>query len=468
MTWVNLASKTLGLSLLLPLILTSYNETDIILWYVFATLFSVGLLFDLGFTPTFIRFFSYAKVGASVSNLLMIQDISKLPKRLESLNAETFREVLILTNRNYFYLGIVCFVSLLLAGTASVKAPITNSSSPLESWVAWFVLILSTSCIIYGNKYVAVLHGLHKIAESQRVMALSSVLATVLSSILILAGAELYIVIIAYNLVSASSVLFNWHLTNLLLKANKLLPEGDEATIGPNDKLSKLIFGAAWKSALGVLMSVGIIQFSGLAAANFLSASDAAMYLLSLQLIKAISSFSQAPFYTKIPNFAGYFATGNSKALKSLSFKAQLQSLAFFCLVSSFLLLSFPFIEMFTNFNAQLPSPSLWVLMAGGILIERAGAMQLQLYSLTNNIIWHYLNGITGVAMVVLSLLFYSYLGVLSFPLALFISYLAIYYPLSSYYASGIVGKSYCKKQALILVLFISILIFMLLLRRMF
>lgn len=62
-------------------------------------------------------------------------------------------------------------------------------------------------------------------------------------------------------------------------------------------------------------------------------------------------------------------------------------------------------------------------------LLERYGAMYLQLYTLTNHIIWHIANGITGVVMITLVVLFHNNLDIYIYPIAMCIAYGLFFVP---------------------------------------
>jgi hypothetical protein len=454
MTWANLLSKTIGLALLLPLVLSKFSENDIVLWYVLTTMVGIGLLFDLGFTPTFVRFIAYAKSGVTIEQLCDITNKAEAIKKKTS-NEDGLQAIFKIINKNYFVISILTFSILLSLGSFFVAGPISESTNPIDGWFSWIIVSSTTAFLLFGNKYVAILHGMKKIADNQRAMMVTSILATLIAALALMFDASLLLVISLYQGISSCSVFLNKRLANKYLF---ITGKRDEKTLSSiNDKevtkLRRIIFSSAWKSAVGILMSVGLIHLSGIAAANYLTTADAAMYLLSLQLIRAISSFSQAPFYTKIPDLAGYYAKKNIVNLREISFVAESKSLIFFvlsCLVVGCL---FPYADSFFDFNASLPNELLWLLLSLGILVERSGAMHIQIYSLTNNIIWHYVNGITGLVMIALFLFFIGNQGVIAFPLSLLIAYSLFYFPISTYFAAKVVGNNYVFRQSALLVI---------------
>ena len=118
-------------------------------------------------------------------------------------------------------------------------------------------------------------------------------------------------------------------------------------------------------------------------------------------------------------------------------------SLSLWSYVVGFILLgifSTPLLS-FIGSKAEFVSPILWVLMGLGMLIERYGAMHLQLYSTTNHIIWHIANGISGIICIIVTLFLLKPLGIYSFPvgyIAGFLGFYSWYSAIHSYRAFGL------------------------------
>ena len=69
MTWGSLAVRLSGVLLLLPIVLRTFAAPEVAVWQLFATLFTLTLLFDFGLSPTFSRLLAYARGGASVADM---------------------------------------------------------------------------------------------------------------------------------------------------------------------------------------------------------------------------------------------------------------------------------------------------------------------------------------------------------------------------------------------------------------
>jgi O-antigen/teichoic acid export membrane protein len=187
------------------------------------------------------------------------------------------------------------------------------------------------------------------------------------------------------------------------------------------------VWPSAWRSGAGIFMSQGLIQASGLIYAQHGSSASVASYLLGLRLVQAISQFSQAPFYSKLPMLSKLRATGNIS--KQIRLAAESMRLSYWVYVACFIFVSAlatPLLEMIGS-NADFPEPLLWTLLGIGIFTERFGAMHIQLYSTTNHIIWHIANGGSGILYLTAYLFLYSHISVYAFPVGIIIGNLGFY-----------------------------------------
>jgi hypothetical protein len=72
--------------------------------------------------------------------------------------------------------------------------------------------------------------------------------------------------------------------------------------------------------------------------------------------------------------------------------------------------------------------------------MERVGAMHIQLYSLTNHIVWHIANGVTGILLIATALVLYRWQGALGLPTAMLLINMVFYSPYAISYSSRAFG----------------------------
>jgi len=396
--------------LLLPIALTRLSTAEIALWYFFRIITDLRPIIDMGFGPTFVRQIAYA-YGGSKEYEKPIQNISDgdNPKSNLDLVERTFFTM----EAVYGRLTIIFFSSLAVLGSIAVIRPIRQIDNQITGWLAWGVVILGSAFFLRGNSYTSFLQGSNNIPLYRRWEALFLLAAIPSSIVVLLLGGGLLGLVITEQFWIFVAVLRNRRLTA------SIIPFNLNQTI--KEKYSKDIFKSiwprAWRSGIGVIMSYGVMQFSGLIYSQFGDTSSVAAYLLSLRFAQNISTFSRVPFYSRLPQMATLYARNKQDQLISIAQRGMNYSHWLFSLGFIGFGISAPYLLIIINSNTSFVPQSLWALMGLGFFAERFGAMHLQLYTLTNKVVWHIANGISGAIAVVVALLSLSSLGVYAFPI---------------------------------------------------
>jgi hypothetical protein len=187
------------------------------------------------------------------------------------------------------------------------------------------------------------------------------------------------------------------------------------------------IWPATWRSGLGVAMSYGLVQATGLIQAQIASTAETASYLLCLRLLQMVSAFSQAPFYSKLALFARLRSEGKLDMLLELAGRAMRQSLWAYTLAYAAAGLLGPVLMRKIGSSIPFPDTLFWVILGGTFFIERYAAMHLNLYNTTNDIITHVANGVTGLLCIAAAATLVSRFELLALPVGLLVGYLAFY-----------------------------------------
>jgi len=428
MSWGNQLVRTLGLALLLPLVLSKLPQADIVVWYLFSSLMTLQLLVDVGFLQTFSRLIAYGRGGASVADFRRIRDWESLPPSPAEPNWKSIHCVERVMLRIYSRVTLAAFIIGASIGTWALNGPISRTSDVTGSWWAWLVVLLTTCWMLFGNYFSACLLGLNQVARVQRWRMLTALLATILASITLMLGGGLFYLVAIYQITLGMNVVINIWLKRVIAERAK----HETATAGEVHTVWGVVWPVAWRSGAGILMSAGLIQLSGVIYAQIGETRAIASYLLGLQLARSISAFSQAPFYSKIPVLSSLYAAHDKDEIIRLAKKGMFLAYGVFAV-------SFIGLGMFSeallaliDSNVEFPGVIMWTLLGLGFFVERYGAMHIQLYTVTNHIIWHVANGVSGLIMIVIGTLLYPFLEVNAFPLALLGGYVGFYAPYSA------------------------------------
>lgn len=406
-SWTALGVRVSSLSLLLPLVLNRLSPAEIVVWQIFATVTTLTLILDFGLSPTAIRFFAYAH-GDNAEGRIG-------PAALFVRLRQTYRRMI-----------LVSFALLATAGTAVVYQPIMNTGHPETIWFAWASVLIATPMGFVANMYGSSLQGLGSIVLLRRWETLAGAVQILATIAAVLLGGGLTGLVIVYNAAAILTALGN------RLMTRRAHPEMFAEPAAAEQGAELDLWGPMWRSGVGVLMSQGLIQSGNVVVAHVFAPTAAASYLIAVRIITTISQFSQAPFYSKIPEMASRYAAGRRDMVLGLARKGMQRALLTYAvgalLVSWFGGILLELIHSRTAF----PPQALWIPLVLAFFLERYGAMHLQLHSVSNDIKWHVANGATGLAMVILAwILLQTWPEPGALPVAMLLAYGLVYVPYS-------------------------------------
>ncbi len=421
-TWGSFMSKSLYAVLLLPVITTVLSPEDITIWLLFNILIGLQNIGDLGFGVTFIRVMSYAMGGAS--------DVSDLVStgraiRRNSPNYDLLERSYTATRYLLFYTSLAFIVIISISGYFTLKKPISLTIEQGNAWIAFGLILITTYIRFNGNRYSIFLQGVNQVAMLRRWEAIISLFSIFSGFFVAVFTRSLLWLIVNQQIWAIIQMLFNRHLCRIVLEGKFRRFRSD----GIDKELVKSIFPAAWKSWIGSLMSYGVVQASGLVVAQIGTTPTVSAYLFSLKILDIIKNFSNAPFYSKIPLYNRLFAEGNRNGLMVRIENGIRYSLLTFSVTAIFIGIAGQPLLRLIGSNVSLVSEWIWIAMIFAYFFERYGALHLQLYSITNDIVWHIANGVSGLIFITFSFIFTAVagLGVISFPLAMIISSLSFF-----------------------------------------
>jgi len=419
MTWMGHLAKTLQVVVVMPLAFAYLGTEEAIVWLIFLTLISLQVLADMGFTPTFTRALSMAFAGARD-----LKGAAHGQEHNRKLSANTGLVCDIVGTMRSVFMRLSVFATLILAilGTAVLVGPIEKTGNVSWAWIAWCVVLVSSTITFYGNSYIAYLQAAQRIPQIHRLRTVTVLAATV--SVLIALELEAGLL----GLVLAQQ---SWQVVLVLWYRRSAKADGMYLGVLPDSKRNKEVFdyvwSASWKTGLGVLLGYSVIQASGLIYVQFAPAEEAAIYLLLLRLMQSISMFSQAPFYSKLPALSRLWVSGKTEALRNLSARGMRISYWVYGAGVIFVGVTFPVLFDVLETNISFPDPILWALFGLGGLAERFGAMHINIYSLTNHIIMPIANGIAGILFIVTSIVLVQHIGTYGFAVGLIVANLGFY-----------------------------------------
>jgi len=416
-TWLSLAIRLGGLAILLPLVLTHLSAPEVLVWQMLSTITMIVLWVDFGFSPTFSRVIAFGRGGGTHADLAKAIGRENAPAKVDSSPLD-LAAIFATQHRIYLAISLAAIAIAAVFGTATLLRPVANLPSPQSGWIAWCLTMLTSQLMLLNGANASVLTGFNKVAWLRRMEALFGACQIASTSVAVVLGGGLIAITATYAFWIVPIFLVNRHAVQLLYRE-----AGGTAGKRFDPVVFRLIWPAAWRSGVGILMSVGIIQSSGLIYAQFAAPAAAASYLLLLRLMTALGPIAQAPFYSKLPLYAEMKgARRHAELLRAVMRGMTLAHWTFVVGALSILYIAFPLLHYL---GSSVPTPS-FPMMATLFLaffVERYAAMHIQVYSLTHHIVWHIANGVTGTLMIVLFFAFLPLLGPVAMPAAMLASY---------------------------------------------
>lgn len=427
MTWLALAVRLGGFAILLPLVLANFTDAEVSVWLLFSAIASFQVIADFGFGPTFSREISYGFAGRS---LVGLQDPpvnqSKVDAEATANQKPDWGAIASATAAMlwlYRRIALATFFLLAVFGTWAAMVPIERVAQTQAAWIAWGIVALTTATAIYGNAYASFLIGANRIDFQKRweiVVGGISLLAQLITLILDM-GLLGFVLVAQIGLVA--QVFVNRALAFRISDGRF----GNAGQSEMNQLVLRSMWPAAWRTAIGAIMSIGISQGMAIAMANLLVAAEAASVQLALRVMQIISQFSQVPFYTRIPELNRLRAGGQAAQLAVAAADAMRTSLWIF--VAGAVMVDLGVRELLKLINSQtlFPDNLFWSLLLLAVFAERFGAMHINILLTSNRAIAHIANGVTGLIWIAGMFVFFPMIGSLALPLSMLIAYVGFY-----------------------------------------
>ena len=437
-SWGSIGVQIASLTLVLPLILRGFETAEIAVWYLFSTLLGLQMYFELGFSPTFQRMHAFAMGGSSKQQLATVGQQPTKKERGQP-NWETIEAIYSTTRIIFFRVGGVSLILLALIGSASLYIPISACSDPSQAWAAWAVMACTTPFLVFGKAFRCYSIGTNHVALQQRWVILFGIIKTISNCAVLSLGGGILALVVSQQFWGVVNVIRDRYLARSLFdgRAKRFSDRGIDTDV------FAAVWPAAWRSGTGVILSRGTLTASSLLIAQIADAPIVATYLLGINLINKVNRFALAPFYSKLPVLAKHRAANNIEKLTQLSQRGMIISYATF--LSGFFVLGILGSRMtqWIGSNADFPTAQFWILIGAAFLLERIGAMHLQLYSTTNKIIWHWVTLGYSTIYCLVAVACHPFLGIYSIPLGMIAGHGLYFIPVSTWFSYKSIGSNF-------------------------
>lgn len=397
--------------LILPVILSNVKQAELGLWYSFASIGTLVMYLDFGFSTTLVRNITYAWSGA-------------VKIRKEGFDQSDVEEEanIAFVNQILFTCKMVCLVVALAAllimytgGLYFVKYISRSFYAPSTAVIAWLIYAFGVFLNIYYNYWGNALRGIGLISQYQKIVVVSRLSQIVLSFIGIKAGYGLIALSIAYVISG-----FIIRVISKICLKNKIKSVIEEKNYIEEKKPIQIQLKEAWKlfknvwfnakrSGIISLCSYAINQSLTLICSAYLGVEETASYGLCLQIVTALMSVAGILFSTYSPRMINHIALNKEEEYRKtfsmgmfVFWAVSLGGILVFALVSK------PLLQMIHS-NTVIPI-GMFLFMGSYMFLEHNHGEYTAYFTMRNDICYLKSYVVSSIAIVSFSWLF-AYLG---------------------------------------------------------
>ena len=330
---------------LLPLLLHKLSSEELGMCFVLLSLVALAPVVDFGFSPTIVRFVSYAMGGAET---IHAQGFAKA--ETSGPNYRLLWRLFFTTRLLYRYLALAVLVLVGAWGTYVVELRIHETPYPNVARAAWAVSLLATSFDIYSGWAMIFLRGMNEVLPSVRIGVLSALVKFVVGAGLLLAGAGL----MSLPLASLVGSLLQQSLARR--HCHKKLgnyPPPEKAHVRED---LRVLWPNSWRLGVTAVSACLTVQANTAICLKFLGLTTYAQYGLSCQLVGIISGMAMVWTQVKWQVVGQQRTRHEYAAMQRLLWpRFWLQNFTFLALAAGLLVCGPPLLRGFGSGKQMLP-----------------------------------------------------------------------------------------------------------------
>lgn len=381
-----------------PAIAWASGADALLVWMLFISVLSTQNLLMFGLPQVFIRAIASAQTLAQGEHEGVAYEAHNGFQFTDRLSA--LREVQQVQTLLFSVFSLLIATVFAFAWGLSLAGPATAGGIMLDAALAWGVITVLTPLRVEINRILTLLHGLQDILKPRiwdaalwAVAGLFGVIAALATGSLLATSFCFFVPLIA------EYAILRWHLGRSFQKYN--LPKAPRLwqwRALPSCTRLRVYWAPTWRSGVGLVLNSGGRIWVGILFASQVDPVTGAAFLFAQNLYGLVMMLGSAPLSASLPKMAAAYQVGDrtlqiSLALQSARTALWLTALSCLAILALFTLLAFLLP------SDKLVDPLVWVLFSGALLAQRLGAAHLQHYSVTNKIIWHWVDGAAALGL---------------------------------------------------------------------
>lgn len=389
--------------IVLPIALHHLNTSEMGLWIIFITLAGLFQLLELGLQPTISRYVSYAYAGAKNISTHGFDDLTYG----EGVNQNLLNNVYASARSVYFKLSLVGVFLVVTVGPLYLWS-VAGKSLALQAIVSWGFFGLGFLIQFYFSFLAAFIQGRGDINDFNKSLIVSKVAFVALSAGFLAAGFGLS----GLALSSLISAIIGRIYVFAAFRRDPYSAQCPNAVIdGDGTHFAKMVGRNSFKLGLVNIGAFMITRGNILIASSYLGLAAAGSYGLTYQVLSTLSSLAATLYTLKYPKINVLQASGKAEeALQVYGAVVVRCILLLLVMTTGLLIFGNPLLTVLRSQTSLVAAPLL-VLLSLVFLLELNGSLSASFLTTQNTIPFVPAALISGLAVLVCSLLFSVYLG---------------------------------------------------------
>jgi O-antigen/teichoic acid export membrane protein len=232
----------------------------------------------------------------------------------KTVDLDEFSSLFVVLKRVFLFIGLIYFIVLVLAGTFALDKPINSMQDSMNGWIAWSIIVVTTTFTLTHNYYQIYLEGLNQVAKVQMMLAKLGIFSLGIILVVLLISPTLINIVGVYQFVGLLNLFFMMRLARKV--ENKFISTLPKKRF--KFDVFKVVYETAWKSGVTTVLASIVKHISGILVANLMSPSQSAPFLLTKRIFEILDNFTMTTFSAMVPRIASLRGKGDFKVLNPL------------------------------------------------------------------------------------------------------------------------------------------------------
>ncbi|MGN0351041.1 MAG: O-unit flippase-like protein [Roseburia sp.] len=297
--------------LMLPFLMYFLDGDMLGLWYVFASIGAIAVLFDFGFGVTFARNITYCWAGAKElkrENVVFTND--------NEPNFQLMKQVLSTCKIIYGLIASAALVLLLSVGTVYVGY-VSRELSGYMHYVAWIIYSIAVFLNLFYGYYASFLRGVGDVAQANKNTVFARLAQIIIMVILLAMGGGIVSACAAYLAYGTIFRLLGKHYFYQYKDIGKKLNSVKEKASKKQIKeMFFIIWHNAWRDGAISLCNYFCNQASTIICSMYLSLAETGVYSIGVQIASAIATIAGTLYNTYQPELQSAYVINDKKKMQ--------------------------------------------------------------------------------------------------------------------------------------------------------